>query len=113
MKRASIKPKTPMETVKYYVTSLTFEQEPEAYGEQGGSPRNITQVPFEDLLDTFGVAVTDFYEQLNSQSETTCHQEFGSFALEDIQKLRTIIGKRVYAVPFEKDGEEYYNAVIE
>lgn len=98
-----------------FVTSLTFEMEPECYGEEDASPRNITQVPIEGLLDEFGLFVTDFYEELNETSETTCYQEFGSFDLEDIQKLRTLIGKRFYAAPYtdEEDGEEYYNMVIE
>lgn len=98
-----------------FVTSLSFEMEPECYGEEDASPRNITQVPFEALLDDFLVFVTDFYEQLNADSKTVCYQEFGSFDFEDIRKLRSVIGKRVYAVPYtdETDGEEYYNVVVE
>ena len=48
-------------------------------------------------------------------SATTCYQEFGSNRVEDIQKLRSILGKRFYAVPYigEEDGEEYYNMVLE
>lgn len=61
-----------------YVTSLTFEQEPDMPGEEGGSPQYITQTPFEDLLDEFLVYVTDFYDDLNAYSEVTCYQEFGS-----------------------------------
>lgn len=96
-----------------FVTSLTFEMEPECYGEEDASPRNLTQVPIEGLLDEFGLFVTDFYEELNETSETICYQEFGSFDLEDIQKLRTLIGKRFYAVPYTDGEEEYYNMVIE
>lgn len=98
-----------------YVTSLSFEMEPECYGEEDASPRYITQVPFEGILDEFYVYVNDFYDELNKQSETICYQEFGSSELADIKKLRTIIGKRVYAVPYidEDDEEEYYNIVIE
>lgn len=98
-----------------FVTSLSFEMEPDCYGEEDASPRNITQTPFESFLDEFYVYITDFYEELNENSETICYQEFGSGNLEDIQKLRTIIGKRFYAVPYidETDGEEYYNVVIE
>ncbi len=36
-----------------YVTSLSFEHEPERYCEEEGSPRNITQIPFENILDEF------------------------------------------------------------
>ena len=94
-----------------YVTSLTFEQEPDMPGEEGGSPQYITQTPFEDLLDEFFVYVTDFYEDLNATSEITCYQEFGSSDIEDIRKLRTVIGKRVYAKLIDDDG--YYELVIE
>ena len=87
--------------------------EPDCYGEEDASPRNLTQVPIEGLLDEFNLFVTDFYEQLNETSETTCYQEFGSFELADIQKLRNLIGKRFYAVPYMEDGEEYYNMVME
>lgn len=96
-----------------FVTSLTFEMEPDCYGEEDASPRNLTQVPIEGLLDEFNLFVTDFYEQLNETSETICYQEFGSFDLADIQKLRTLIGKRFYAVPYMENGKEYYNMVME
>lgn len=96
-----------------FVTSLCFEMEPERYGEEDASPRNITQVPMEGLLDEFNLFVTDFYEELNEASETICYQEFGSDNLSDIQRLRTIIGKRFYAVPYIEDGEEYYDMVME
>ncbi len=96
-----------------YVTSLTFELENDRYGEEDGSPRFIPQVPLEGLLDEFGLFVTDFYEDLNNASETVCYQEFGSFELEDIRKLRTLIGKKFYAKPYEEDGEEYYKMVTE
>lgn len=96
-----------------FVTSLSFEMEPDCYGEEDASPRNLTQVPIEGILDEFGLFVTDFYDQLNEASETICYQEFGSSDLADIQKLRTLIGKRFYAVPYIENGEEYYNMVIE
>lgn len=98
-----------------FVTSLSFEMEPDCYGEENASPRNLTQVPIEGILDEFSLFVTDFYEKLNETSETVCYQEFGSFELSNIQKLRTVIGKRFYAVPYinEEDGEEYYRMVME
>ena len=112
------KTKSPYKTLKeetenIFVTSLAFEMEPDCYGEEDASPRNLTQVPIEGLLDEFNLFVTDFYEQLNETSETVCYQEFGSFDLADIQKLRTLIGKRFYAVPYMENGEEYYNMVTE
>lgn len=96
-----------------FVTSLSFEIEPACYGEEDSSPQYIPQVPFELLLDEFLVYVTDFYEQKNEKSEMVCYQEFGSSRLSDIQNLRTIIGKRIYAVPYMDEEEEYYNIVIE
>ena len=96
-----------------YVTSITFELEPECYGEEDGTPKDIPQVPIEGILDEFNVSVTDFYEELNAKSQKTCYQEFGSNQLEDIQALRTLLGKRMYAVPYEEDGEEYYDMVVE
>ena len=112
------KTKSPYKTLKeetenIFVTSLAFEMEPDCYGEEDASPRNLTQVPIEGLLDEFNLFVTDFYEQLNETSETICYQEFGSFDLADIQKLRTLIGKRFYAVPYMENGEEYYNMITE
>ena len=107
--------KSPYQDKEVFVTSLTFEMEPECYGEEDGSPQNITQVPFENLLDEFLVHITDFYDELNDTSEKLCYQEFGSNHLSNIQKLRMIIGKRFYAVPYidESDGEEYYKTITE
>lgn len=102
--------KSPYNDDNIYVTSLTFEMETERYGEEDASPRNLTQVPIEGILDEFCVFVTDFYDSLNETSETTCYQEFGSLHFDNIKKLRTLIGKRFYAVPYidEEDDEEYY-----
>ena len=108
------KTKSPYDSNDIFVTSLTFEMEHECYGEENASPSNLTQIPIEGILDEFNLFVTDFYEQLNQSSEIICYQEFGSLDLEDIKNLRTLIGKRFYAVPYTgEDGEEYYNMVIE
>lgn len=108
------KTKSPYDSNDIFVTSLTFEMEPECYGEENASPSNLTQIPIEGILDEFNLFVTDFYEQLNQSSEIICYQEFVSLDLEDIKNLRTLIGKRFYAVPYTgEDGEEYYNMVIE
>ena len=100
-----------------FVTSLTFEMEPDCYGEEGGCPQDITQTPFEDILDTYYVYVTDFYDELNQASTLTCYQEFGSDDIQDIRNLRTLIGKRFYAVPCGEDDEDFdgsdYKIVIE
>lgn len=107
--------KSPYNENMIFVTSLSFEMEPECYGEEDASPRNLTQVPIEGILDEFSVFVTDFYESLNQTSETICYQEFGSLNLANLQQLRALIGKRFYAVPYidEEDGEEYYDMKLE
>ena len=107
--------KCPYDEYMIFVTSLSFEMERECYGEEDASPRNLTQVPIEGILDEFSVFVTDFYESLNQTSETICYQEFGSLNLANLQQLRALIGKRFYAVPYidEEDGEEYYDMKLE
>ena len=72
-----------------YVTSLSFVQEPEL--EEGGSAAEISQYP------------------LNTEQSQVCVQEFASPDLEDIRKLRTIIGKHV----FNKEIDGYIKLVIE
>lgn len=96
-----------------FVTSLSFEMEPARFGEEDASPRNLTQIPIEGILDEFSVYVTDFYDQLNEMSETICYQEFGSSHLSDIQKLRTLIGKRFYAMLCADEDDEEYIMVME
>lgn len=106
--------KSPYDDDMIFVTSLSFEMEPECYGEEEASPRNITQIPFEGILDEFSVYVTDFYDQLNAESEAVCYQEFGSDNLLDIQKLRMLIDKRFCMVPYlDEDGTELYKYVLE
>lgn len=88
---------------KFYVSSLSFEQELDL-GE-GKSPSDISQYPLEDILDTFGVYISDFYTKLNQTSKKTCYQEFASRNLDDVKNLRSIIGKHVYERPTKKDKE--------
>lgn len=109
------KTKSPYADKEIFVTSLSFEMEPECFGEEDASPRNLTQIPIEGILDEFSVYVTDFYEELNETSETVCYQEFGSSHLSDIRRLRTVIGKRFYAAlcDEEEDEEEEYTMVME
>ena len=90
-----------------FVTSLSFEMEPDCYGEEGGCPQDITQIPFESILDDFSVFVTDFYDELNTGE--TCYLEFAAPDAEDVRRLRTIIGKHVYN---QEDGE-YIQLMIE
>lgn len=94
-----------------YVTTLSFEQEKDRFGEESGSPKMISQVPLEDLLDKYFVYISDFYEKENEQSQITCYQEFASADVEDLRKLRTVIGKSFYAVEDKKSAT--YQIVIE
>ena len=52
---------------------------------------------------------------MNRGSEQTCYLEFGSFYIDDIKKLRTLIGKKLYAVLYtdEKNKRGYYKMVLE
>lgn len=77
-----------------YVTSLSFVQEPKY--DEGDSPAYISQYPLEDILDKFTVAVHDFYEKENQESEKVCYLEFSGSSIENIQNLLGIVGKHVY-----------------
>lgn len=90
-----------------YVTSISFVQEPE-YGE-GDSPRDISQYPLEDICDEFMVAVNDFYEKENEESENVCYLEFSGSEIKDIEKLLGIVGKHVY----NKEADGYIKLIIE
>ena len=85
---------------KYYVASLTFEQEPE-FGE-GTRPDSISQYPLEYILDTFNIWVSDFYEKENAESKETCYLEFGASKPERLKDLRELIGKHVYSAPSQE-----------
>ncbi|MDK7883323.1 hypothetical protein [Corynebacterium striatum] len=86
-----------------YVTSLSFEQEPEL-GE-GDSPQDISQYPLEDILEEFEVQIEDFYEDLNGASESTCYLEFGGSDVERIRKVLGLVGKHAYNKTDEDGGE--------
>lgn len=94
-----------------YVTSLSFEQEPEY--EEGAFADNISQYPLEDILDKFLCHISDFYEDLNVADSKTCYLEFAATDIEDIRELRTIIGKHVYNKDVEEEGKIYSELVIE
>ena len=94
-----------------YVTSLSFEQEPEY--DEGTDSSDISQYPLEDLLDKYYVAVEDYYEDLNDGSSNTCYLEFSGADLEDIENLLQIVGKHVYNRDEESDGETYVKLIIE
>lgn len=94
-----------------YVTSLSFQQEPDL-GE-GKNAADISQYPLEDILDQFAVYVSDFHKDLNSSDSKTCVLEFAGFSIEDIQKLRQLIGKHVYNREKNENGQTFIELVIE
>lgn len=96
---------------RLYVTSLSFEQEPEH--EEGQSAADISQYPLEDILDKFYCHVSDFYEELNLAGSSTCYLEFAAPDLEDVRKLRSIIGKHVFNKEREEGGRTYVDLAIE
>lgn len=77
-----------------YVTSLSFIQETEL--EEGANASEISQYPLEDLLDKYYCYISDFYEEQNTEDSLKCYLEFASPDLEDVKKLRSIIGKHIY-----------------
>lgn len=86
-----------------YVTSLSFEQEPEF--EEGSSADDISQYPLEDILDKVFCHIRDFYTELNKSGSSTCYLEFASPDINDVKGLRSIIGKHVYN---KEDGESVH-----
>jgi len=91
--------------------SLSFQQEPEL-GE-GNSPRSISQYPMDDILDRYGVWISDFYESLNRKSKDMCYLEFSSDDFQSIDSLREIIGKHVYNKEVTVNGTNGQILVIE
>ena len=77
-----------------FVTTIMFDQEPEL-GE-GENAEEISQYPLEDILDKFYCYISDFYDELNVKESNTCYLEFASDDMNDVVKLRQIIGKHVY-----------------
>ena len=94
----------------FFVT-LSFIQEPEL-GE-GNDASYISQYPLEDILDKFGVFVSDFYEKENIKDNDVCCLEFASNDAKDIINLLTIINKHVYNKNVIIDGEESVTLIIE
>lgn len=94
-----------------YVTSLSFEQEQEF--DEGEYADNISQYPLEDILDRFYCHITDFYEELNVSGSKICYLEFAAMDVDDIRKLRSIVGKHVYNAEYEENSRTYVKLVIE
>lgn len=94
-----------------FLVTLSFIQEPEL-GE-GSNASYISQYPLEDILDKFGVFVSDFYEKENIKANEICCLEFASSDVKDIINLLTIINKHVYNKNVIIDGEESVTLIIE
>lgn len=94
-----------------YVTSLSFEQETEY--DEGADSGDISQYPFEDILDKYCVAVQDFYPEQNDGSNNICVLEFSDSYIPNIGNMPDIVGKHVYNKEVERDGQTYTDFVIE
>ena len=90
-----------------FVTSISFVQEPEF--DEGENASYVSQFPLEDILDKFYCHISDFYEQRNTIKSKKCFLEFASPDVEDIRKLRSILGKHVY----NKEIDGYVKLIIE
>ena len=93
------------------VITLQFQQEPEM--DEGSSSADISQYPLEDILDRFNVHISDFYDSENKCAKVKCRLEFASRKIENIRKLKYIIGKRVYNKVVTKNGDDFVELVIE
>lgn len=94
-----------------FFSSLSFEQEP-SLGE-GTSAADISQYPLEDILDTFGVYISDFFDAINVRDSPTCYLEFASIDKHNITKLREVIGKHVYNRICDDNGVQSQMLIIE
>lgn len=70
-----------------------------------------SQFPLEDLLDKFCLYVSDFMEYENHRQNQVKLELAGT--LENVQKIKTILGKRVYNKEFLKDGIISSDLIIE
>jgi hypothetical protein len=93
-----------------YVTSFSFEPEPEIGEEKIGGL--FAPYLLEDLLDTYSLYISDFYDALNKNNEQECFFEVAG-DLEEVKQCREIIGKHVYHQTIDEDGEEYITLTIE
>lgn len=94
-----------------YYCSLSFVQEP-AYGE-GESAADIAQYPLEDIMDNTDTYISDFYDEMNTETSETCYLEFGAGSADDIRSLLGIVGRHVYNKSVFQDGKELQELVIE
>jgi hypothetical protein len=70
-----------------------------------------TQYPIDDLLSEFMLYVSDFLESENQVPNRLVYELGGD--LEDIQRAKSLIGKRVYNEDFVgEDGQTYVDLKI-
>ena len=95
---------------QFYI-SISFTQEPE-FGE-GTDSTEISQYPLEDILDNYGVFVSDFYEELNNGQSNTCYLEFASPSLDNVTNLLEIVDKHVFLQTVKEDERVFERLCIE
>ncbi len=84
------KTKDQFNTTEYvYVTSIAF-----TYEEELGELEDA-QYPMEDILDEYLCYVSDSYNEIILDGNDDVH-EFASSDIENVQNIRTLIGKRAY-----------------
>ncbi len=84
------KTKDEFDTTQFiYVTSIAF-----TYEEELGELEDA-QYPMEDILDEFLCYVSDSYSEIILDGDDDVH-EFASSHIENVQNIRTLIGKRAY-----------------
>lgn len=94
-----------------YCLSLEFEQEIDL-GE-GINAADISQYPLEDVLDKYTVYISDSYPKLNTPASQKCYLEFASGKIENVRKLKDIIGKHVYNKTVLIDGKQSVQLKVE
>ena len=95
---------------QFYI-SISFSQEPE-FGE-GTDSTEISQYPLEDILDNYGVFVSDFYEELNNGQSNICYLEFASSSLDNVTKLLEIVDRHVFLQTVKEDERVFERLCIE
>ena len=96
---------------EHFYMGVAFEQEPDL-GE-GASSVDISQYPLEDVLDKFGVYVSDFCEDINSKKSKQRKLVLAGTTINDVQELKSIIGRHVYNSISKCRGIESVELVIE
>lgn len=94
-----------------FVASMSFAQET-AFGE-GENASDISQYPLEDILDEYGVFVSDFYSDLNVAESETCYIEFASDDINDVRHVKSLAGKHVYNKTVKENNQIVVKLIVE